>query len=311
MLVKHSLSISVSRFSLFYKFLLYISIVMLIFVAISISSLYYIMKPIISGIQEMQFFQHIREAFSSYFSGDLSVQNSAFAVLGEDFTKIAEVFATNRNNVIGALCALVAFVFLGKFLITIGHYSTSDVLNNFMNSNSKYGFTSNLIANIKKSVAYSFVDTLIYIPFMLLVGLLFYFIVWGVGKLSIIFALSFAIVVALVLFALKRSVFAMWLQTYINEELGIFKSLQKAIITNKDLIIKNWGLFTGVNFATYMLTILLGILTFGFGFIMAISLFNILYMSIGLVIYYRRNERKYYIDAETVIDSKHSIKSVY
>ena len=91
----------------------------------------------------------------------------------------------------------------------------------------------------------------------------------------------------------------------------MFKSLQKAILTNKDLIVKNWGLFTAVNFATYFITILLGILTFGSGFIMAISLFNIFYQSIGLVIYYRRNERKYYIDAETVIDSKHSIKSVY
>ena len=115
----------------------------------------------------------------------------------------------------------------------------------------------------------------------------------------------------MVLIALKRSVFAMWLPTYINEELGIFKSLQKAILTNKDLIIKNWGLFTAINFVSYMFIMLFGLITFGIGFIMATSFLNIFYQSIGLVIYYRRNERKYYIDAETVIDSKHSVKEVY
>ncbi len=311
MLVKHSFSISVSRFSLFYKFLLYLSIVMLIFAAVSISSMYFIMKPIIQGVQDMQFFEHISEAFRSMFGGNLDIQNTAFAVLGQDFEKISEVFASNRNNVVGAACALVAFLFIGKFLISIGHYPLTDVLNNFMNSNSKYGFTANLIANIKKAIAFSFVDTLIYIPFMLLLGVLVYFMVWGIGKMSILFALCLAVLTIMVLLALKRSVFAMWLPTYVCEELGVFKSLQKAILTNKDLIVKNWGLFTAVNFATYFITILLGILTFGSGFIMAISLFNIFYQSIGLVIYYRRNERKYYIDAETVIDSKHSIKSVY
>ncbi len=311
MLAKHSFSITVSRFSLFYKFLLYLSLVLLIFAAISISSMYYIMKPIFQGVQNMHFFEHCLTAFKSMFGGDLSVQNAAFGVLGQDFAKISEVFATNKNNVVGAVCALIAFLFLGKFLITIGHYPLSDVLNNFMNSNSKFGFTSNLIAHLKKSVAYSFIDTLIFIPFMLLLVGLMYLVLWGVGKLSILFALGLCVTIFVVIISLKRSVFAMWLPTYINEELGVFKSLQKAILTNKDLIVKNWGLFTAISFVAYGFTLIFGLVTFGIGFIMAICFLNIFYMSIGLVIYYRRNERKYYIDAETVIDSKHSIKDVY
>ena len=217
MLAKHSFSITVSRFSLFYKFLLYLTIVMLIFAAVSISSMYYIMRPIIQGVQNMHFFEHCMDAFRSMFGGDLAVQNSAFGILGQDFAKISEVFATNRNNVVGAVCALFAFTFLGKFLITIGHYPLADVLNNFMNSNSKFGFTSNLIAHLKKSVAYSFVDTLIYIPYMLLLCGLIYLTFWGVGKLSVVFALTLCLTIFMVLIALKRSVFAMWLPTYINE----------------------------------------------------------------------------------------------
>ncbi|MDE6967974.1 MAG: hypothetical protein K2P12_04870 [Clostridia bacterium] len=311
MLVKHSFSITVSRFSLFYKFLLYLAIVLLIFSAISISSMYFIMKPIIAGVHNMQFFDHLSEAFKSMFLGDLELQQNAFAVLGSDFSKIGEVFATNKNNVIGAVCALIAFMFIGKFIISIGHYPLADVVNNFMNSNSKYGFTANLIAHLKKAVAYSFVDTLIYIPYMLLLGALVYLIIWGVGMFSLLFALSLSVLTVMVLLALKSSVFAMWLPTYINEDLGVFKSLQKAILTNKDLIVKNWGLFTAVNFLSYLVTVLFGLVTFGLGFIMCISLLSIFYLTIRLVIYYRRNERKYYIDAETVIDSKHSIKSVY
>lgn len=311
MLAKHSLSITVSRFSLFYKFLLYFGIVMAVFAAIAISSMYYIMRPIIEGVQSMQFFEHIAAAAKSMFSGDLALQNAAFATLGADFEVIKQVFATNKDNVVGALIALVVFLFLGKFFITIGHYPAADVLNNFMNSNSKFGFTSNLIAHLKKAVAYSFVETLIYIPFMLLLGVLLYFVFLGVSKLSIIFALSFCILLALVLLGLKRSVFAMWLPTYINEELGVFKSLQKAIIENKHLIIKNWGLFTALNVVAYMFVVLLALVTFGFGALLAYSFITIYYVSVSLVIYYRHNERKYYIDAETVIDSTKMVKSVY
>lgn len=309
--VKHSISITTSRFSLFYKYLLFLCTVLLIFAAISISSMYYIIRPFIQGIKNMQFFEHLADAFRSMFLGDLGAQSDSFAVIGSDFAKISEMFAQNKNNMIGAACALVGFSFLGKFLVNVGHYPITDVLNNFMNSNSKFGFTSNLIANIKKAIAFSFFDTLIYIPFMLLLGVLVYFVGLGASKLSILFALSLIVVIVLTLLALKRSVFAMWLPTYVNEDLGIFKSLQKAIITNKDLIVKNWGLFTAVNFAVYFIAFLFGIVTFGVGFVMSISLFNIFYLSTQLVIYYRRNERKYYIDAETVIDSKHSVKNVY
>lgn len=307
MLVKHSFSISVSKFSLFYKFLLFLSIVLLIFAAISISSLYAIMKPIINGVQNMHFFDHIADAFRSLFNGELE----AFKVLGEDFGKISEMFATNKNNIIGAVCALIGFLFIGKFLVSIGNYPLADVINNFMNSNSKYGFTSNLIANLKKATTYSLFETLISIPFLLLLGVVVYFVVWGAMHLSVIFALCLGVTIVMVMLALKRSVFAMWLPTYINENLGIFRSLQKAILTNKDLIVKNWGLFTIVNFVFYALTFVFGFVTFGIGYVMAISFMTIFYSSTELVIYYRRNERKYYIDSETVIDSKHSIKEVY
>lgn len=311
MLVKHSLSITVSRFSLFYKFLLFLSIVLITVAAISISSMYYIIKPIIQSVQNMQFIQHCIDAFRSIFTGSLEAQNAIFNILGQDFAKISEVFANNEQNVIGAACALVAFIFLGKFLISIGYYPLADVLNNFMNSNSKYGFTSNLIAHLKKSVAYGFFTTLFYIVYVAILGLIVYFIMWSVGKISVILAISLSVVVVMVLLALKRSVFAMWLPVYINEELGIFRSLQKAVITNKDLIVKNWGLFSAVNCVGFLITALLSIFLFALGTFFAISLMNLIFLSLELVIYYRRNERKYYIDAETIIDSKHSIKSVY
>lgn len=308
MIFKHSFSITVSKFSLAYKILLFALIVILIFSAISISSIYFILEPIFQRVDEMDFFVHIGNAFKSIFTGN---SDEAFQIVGQDFEVVMQVFAENRHNVIGAACALVSFLFIGKFLLSICYYPASDIINNFMNSKSKFGFTSNMLVNLKKAVAYSFVDTLISIPYMLLTGVIIYFVGYGIGQLSIIFAISACICLFMVLVAIKSSVFAMWLPTYINEDLGVFKSLAKSMKENKDLIVKNWGYYTMLNFISYFLGILFALVTFGLGLLLVVGIFVVFYLTSQLVIYYRKNEAKYYIDCETVINSKNPIKSVY
>lgn len=310
MLLKHSLAITISRFSLVYKVLLFFLIVGLIFSAVAISSIYFIMEPIFQGIANMHFFEHIGEAFRSLFDGQ-GFNTEAFHQLGQDFDKIIEVFGENKHNVIGALCALIGFYYIGKFLISISYYPTSDVINNFMNSNSQYGFTSNLIANIKKAIAYSFVDTLISVPYMFITGLLVYGVGWLIGQFSVILSISAGLFVMLILLALKSAVLTMWLPTYVNEKIGVFKSLVTSIKENKSMILHNFGTYFMTNCIAYIFFMIVGLFTFGLGFFIAFSILNVMYLTIKMVVYYRKKELRYYIDRETIVDSKQTIKSIY
>lgn len=310
MLLRHSLGITVSRFSLVYKVLLFAFVVALIFGSIALSSAYAIVKPIFAGVENMQFFQHLGDAFKAFFSGQMQ-DSPAFEIVGNDFEKIQNIFAENRHNVIGAVCLLIVFYFVAKFLFAISYYPTSDVINNFMNSNSKYGFTANLIANLKKSTAYSLVDTLISVPYTALIACAIYGVGWVLGKFSVLLAISADLLIVMVMLALKSSVLALWLPTYINEDLGVFKSLAKAVKGNKHTFLHNFGMYVIVNFIGYIFFVICGIFTFGLGSLVALSIINVLGLSIRMVLYYRKAELRYYVDEDTIVDSKQVVKAKY
>lgn len=311
MVLRHSLRVMSSRFSLVYKVLLYIFIVLLLFSAITYAAVLPVIKPILVGIDNMDFFSHILDAFKSIFSFNSDVQTGAFEQISIDLSAISEVFATNQNNVIVGAILFTIFIFLCKFFVSFSKLPACDVLNNFMNSNSKYGFTSNMIANAKKASAFSLIDTLITIPYYVLVGVILYYVGYACSFVMVWLSLVSVLTLLILFVSLKSAILNLWLPYYINEDKGVFKSLSNSILMNKKYILNNLGLYVITYFILYGITIGFSIITFGIGFIFAISINQMLLLAIQLVVYYRINEKKYYIDPETVVNSKTVVKSVY
>ncbi len=308
--LRHSFRIMSSRFSLVYKTLLFITITLVVLSALAFSAVYSIIEPIIEGIREMMFFEHIGDAFRSFFASDFTIQSAAFEQVNLDFEAIGKMFVENRNNIILASVLFAIFIFITKTFINIARFPTADVLNNFMNSNSRFGFTSNLIVNFKKSVAYSLVDSLISIPYYLILGL----ILWGVGELFMLFSIWLGLMtiltIIIVLHSLKHSVLVLWLPMYVKEDKGIFKCLRDSVIMNKNNILRYMGLYVITFFLTYTFTVIFGLVTFGVGAIIALSIVHVLLVAIEMVAYYRFKEEKYYVDTDTVINSKSAVKDV-
>ena len=311
MVLRHSLRVMSSRFSLVYKVLLYIFVVLLLFSAITYAAVLPVIKPILAGIENMDFISHILDAFKSIFSFNSNIQADAFEQISLDLTAISEVFATNQNNVIVGAILFAIFIFLCKFFVSFSKLPACDVLNNFMNSNSKFGFTSNMIANAKKAAAFSLIDTLITIPYYLIVSVILYYVGYACSFVMIWLSIASVLSLLIIFISLKSAVFNLWLPCYINEDKGVFKSLSHSILMNKKQILNNFGLYVITYLILYFVTVGFSLLTFGLGFIFAVSMNQMLLLAIQLVLYYRINEKKYYIDPETVVNSKTVVKSVY
>lgn len=306
----HSFRIMTSRFSLVYKSLLFIGVILLMLSAITFSAVYSVIEPIIDGINNMDFFAHLNEAFRAFISADTAAQVTTFEQVRVDFEAIGKIFVDNSHNVILAASLFGIFVVIAKSLINVARFPAADVINNFMNSNSKFGFTSNLIANFKKSVSYSLVETLISIPFYFVTGL----IMWGIGELFFTFSIWFGIVTMLAIFfvllSLKYSLLILWLPMYVKEDKGVFKSLKDSIILNKPNILRYFGMYIITFIMLYAFTVFFTLVTFGFGIILCVSIFHVLFIAIEMVAYYRAKGEKYYLDSDTVSTPNLVVKDV-
>lgn len=310
MVIRHAFKVLCSRFSVVYKLLIYILVVTLIFSGVTYASVFSVVKPIIDGIQDMQFFPHLAEAFRSVFSGNVELASGAFLQVKLDFQAIGEVFATNQSNVVLAAVLFTLFVFIANFFINICRLPVADILNNFMNSNSEFGLISNIVANIKKAVAYSAVNTMIILPYYLIVAVAcWYMMAWLIG-VSFLLTMSLVLLFVIFMLSVKNSILAMWLPTYINEDKGVFASLVSSVKAGRKLFVENLGLYFITCLLIYAVSVMFGLITFGIGFVLAMSFNKVLFIAIEQVIYYRENELKYYIDPQEVVDSKKVVKSI-
>lgn len=311
MISRHSFNIFTARFSLVYKSLLYLIVVTLLVLAIAISAIYPVVSPIIKEVNGTDFFKHIGDAFSSVFSGDNDAQNQAFMQLKADYHSLLEIFANNTRLLVAGGALIFIFFFLYKFIATLCHLPIADVTNHFMMSNSRFGFTSNFILNIKKSLSYSLLHTLVLIPITAVMVGVIYLTVFVMSKISFILMGAVLFLIVVLLLALKRSMFAYWLPTIVVEN----KSCVAAFKQNFVMLKHSFSYVFGFYFIIYILigamSVLFTIGTFGLGVWLVGGMTTVYFKVSDMVIYYRKNRLKYYVDSDTVVNSKNSVSDGY
>lgn len=311
MVLRHSVNVLTSRFSLVYKVMLYLAIVILIFSAISVSAVYPIMRPVADDLNGMQFFKHMGDAFSSLFGGDLDAQSNAFLTLKLDWDRITDSVINNIYSIWWMVVVVIVLLLLLKFLVSLCLYSVTDISRHFMSSNSRFGFTSNMIANLKRSAAFAGVETLFSIPYYaIMVG-----VIWGLAELimplSGLLALMIIFSITVFLFALKRAIISAWLPGYVLEENGVFVSFKNAFKDAKSTWKYNLGLYFMFYLLATAVVVLVSLSTFGIGLVVSTALLIVLTRMIDLVIYYRKHDLRYYIDNDTVISPKHVVSDSF
>ena len=300
MKTKNINSIFFSKLSLIFKIVLFMLILVVIVSAISFSIMAPISKDIRANIMEVG----LGHKFFQYIEASLNGQNidAAREVLVDAFLKIDDILATWNGEVIGTVCVFIIFVILYSMIYFMSYYTISDIIHNFMSSNSDYGFAANFVANAKKSILFSLIYGLytyaVYIigfAIAIALGIL-------VGKLNAILGLFTMYLLALGTLALRRALAPFWMPAMISKEL----SVKDAFAKNMELIKNNFWRIFGEYVLIYLVSAVLFVITaavtFGVGMIIVYAGVW-LYMQIkDMVDYYHLNGMKYYIDEQTVVN---------
>ncbi len=299
---KHSLSILTSRFSITYKLLVFVLIVTFLFSVLTVCALYPTLADLRNNMNELALGDAIGNYVREALKGEPELQAQAYENLSSKFDQAGDII---RNNSLQINLSIVWFVLIYLLYVVFfswGQYCVSDVINHHMSSNSKFGFSSNLIVNFKKAMRYSLLYTAITIGFMIVVALLFWLSFATLFKVAPVLGLASAVGIFVLAMAVRRALLFGWIPAMVSDGLGVVDGLKKAISLLKQRFAYALGLYVVYYIAWFALTVAITLFTFGVGTLFAISISLALAQACDLVIYYRTVGKRYYIDVLNVVD---------
>ena len=300
MITKNINSIFLSKATLAFKMVLFLLIIVLVFGVIGFS----ILGPISKGIRADVAKVGLGHKFAQYVEASLTGNDAENArlVLVDAFTQIDDVMANWSGEVIAAIITFILLTILYAIVYFMSYYTISDILNNFMSSNSEYGFGANFIANSKKSIIFALWYTL-YIVVMYVVG---FAVAIGlgllIGRASALLGLFVMYLLVVGTLALRRALTPFWLPAMVSKDLSCKDAFYKNMEQIKGRFWKTFGAYFVLYIIGIVLFIASTLLTFG---VAAIFMFSAiwLYLQIrDMVAFYHINGMKYYIDEQTVVD---------
>lgn len=300
MVVKHSANLLLSKFSLVYKLMLYCAIVVAIFTGIGIGVIVPLTRPLVNGIVGTGFFEHLSETISLFFQGDVNY-STALQNLNNDITAIGAVIQNNYGALTGSIILIVVFFVLAGMFIGLADIPTVDILNNFMTSKSRYGFSSNFIDNIKLSVKYNLVKVLVTLVFDVGILALAVYLTTLIFSVNSLFALFLFVFMAVGISAVRQSFTSLWLPAIVADNGKIFASLKYSIVTTT----KRFAKFFGTYFIVYLIIASIGILftlsTFGVGFVFMVPGSMLFTRCLEMVFYYTLNGKSFYTSVDKIV----------
>lgn len=302
MIFKNAVNILLSKFSLIYKVLLYSIIVVLFFSAIGAGVIYPILKPLLLAIDETGIFGNLNAAIQAFFVGS-PAYGDAYSALSNSWDAVWLLINENISLVIGAAALVIVFILICRFMITLSNYPTSDVIFNFMNSKSKYGFTSNFIRNLKISAKFTGAHMLITVPFDLVMTLIIGLICSQIFTFSWIIALFLFTAISLLFYSLRLTLLSCWLPAIIIDGKKVFEALKFSF----QIVRKKFAYLFGISYMVSLLCLSFGVLfslsTFGVGLLFIIPIFSLLQKTMELVIYHKFMKYKYYTSYDKIVVS--------
>ena len=302
MAFKHSLSIMSARFSTVYKLFLFLLVLAIVAAAVSVGVLLPTLSGFIDQVGELQILKAVGDYAKTIFGDQPDAQQAAYARLVETYDSFLGIIDGNSLmiNLAIVLAVLLYFVFI--LFMMWGMYCISDITHNYMSSNSKFGFASNLVVNFVRAMRYASLYTLLSLVYYAL-GM---FIVWllflTVYKGSAFVGCMMTLLVFFVLTAVRSSLFAGWAPAMVADDMTARAALGESFRMARDRFGSLFGWYFGYYVLVFSATILLGVVTFGIGsvFVVIVSLFHT--RIFDMVVYYRYKGKRYYVDVFNVID---------
>lgn len=299
---KHSLSILTSRFSITYKLLVFLIVITFLFSVLTVCAVYPTLSDLRNNMNELDLGNAVKGYVREALQGNPEKQAEAYEMLSAKFDQATEIVRNNSLQINLSIVWLVLIYLLYVVFFSWGQYCVSDVINHHMSSNSKFGFSSNLIVNFKKAMRYSLLYTAITIGFMIVVALLYWLSFATLFKVAPLIGLASAVAIFVFAMAVRRALLFGWIPAMVADGLDVVDALKKAMSLLKQRFTYAFGLYLIYYVAWLGLTIAITVFTFFVGTLFAISVSLALAQACDLVIYYRTVGKRYYIDVLNVVD---------
>lgn len=299
--IYHSLSILLNRYALVFKIIMYFLIVTLLLGIIALAILSPALSGVLEQIESTGFFSKVLEGLRELISGNPHSQETLQEVNGI-WSSIVNSFTPRVQTTV--LVVVIVFVILTKFIYSLAYISYSDIINNFMSSNARYGFISNFISNLKRSLVYGLLNLVTSFPYDIAVLVSGYFIFIGITKaINFLVALPILMIYICILMSLKSTLFSGWLPGMVRDNKKIHVALRESASSVKKIFINAFGIYVVAYFLAAMFIVLSFISTFGAGLIISIPTAITFFITLESVIYYNATNHKYYINEKTIIQA--------
>lgn len=291
MLLRHSLSLTISNSQLVFKTLIYALIVFIIVAALFVT----ISTPILEALgEELDLAQSADKVINELFEGEGKIFERVF-------NAIENIRTNHRTELIKASIFGAILIVLVKFFIAWVVCPIAFILNQKMGSNFISGFLHSVVSvGWKRSLAYAAIYTLISAPFDIAVALGAYYLAkWMVGGIGLL-GLIIPIVFALVMITLRMSVMGQWISHLVNEDIKFSLIFKRAFKAGFKMLPKTFTHMLSLNLIIYAIMASTALFTVGIIPILMIPFALVVSVALHLVAYYRENDKKYYVDERIV-----------
>lgn len=293
--VKNSLKIAANEYNLIFKILLFDFIVYFVIFSIAAAFIAPEASVLANKINDVQIFERIKTVIDTILAGG-STEEAGKAVT-EGFDQIFAIFKDNSWFLTKTYIIMAVVYLLLRFLLNLRSIPVADILNSRMSSNTKFGFTSNLISNIGKSSKFSLALLAVQLPVDILICAIVYLLIGPLFSIFGILALPLGFILVIGLVTFKDTLTFCWIPSIVVDNKKIWSSFAESIKSG----FKNFGTLYGIILILRVIGVaffsFITVFTFGAGALIALPLMLIIQRTIELVYYYDKRKLRYYSDA--------------
>lgn len=300
--LKNAINILFAKFGLNYRVLVYLFIVFTIVLAICVSIIIPSFTAVFDSPQTAEMFQELRSEVGNFVSGGTSF-NELSSVLNDIGVRFADLWSSTDAPVVFWITFTVMLLIL-RFASSFCFPVIIDIVNNFMSSNMKYGFLSNMLKNFKLCFKYAFYHTIFSSIIDGVIILTVIGIISALLPLINVFALMIGLIAAILLISLRLTISSGILpEMLVSGETNYFRAIVKSNKYVKKYGPRMFGAYCITTFSLYCLLMLLTIITFGVAFFVLSAMFIVIVHILQLVFYYGGKNMRYYTDGYTIVNT--------
>lgn len=286
MLLKHSLSLTITNVQLVFKILIYAFVVFFIGSAILVT----IADPVLNLIGQNV---NLAEFFNAFINDLLKGEGAVFESIINSVDNFATSNPTDLIKVIGLFVALIVAI---KYFFAIIVCPVAYVLNHKMTTHFTEGFFHAFVNVGFKGIATASLYTLISAPLdiLIVVGAFFLgrWLTLGIG----LFGMIIAIGVGIILLTLRLSVMGQWVAVFINENIKFSLQFKRGFRAGLKSIARLFPAILTLVLVEFGIVMTTLVPTFLIIPIVSVPFAIVCFTAIHLVNYYQVNERAYYHD---------------